>query len=159
MYVWQHDDYCLHSQVDLCLFRINICTLMTLYGSKVCEPRCGFPYTVQLLEIRYTYIVWDSLSSMCVPVGTSDHHPLPGRNKVFHLGLNVMIIIWQTIGMDMHVYIWYIYLLTHIWHEVVCMKLCLKLVCIKRLCVYIGVCPRMSNSIMSNKNVGVSQNV
>ena len=28
-------------------------------------------------------------------------------------------------------------LLTHIWHEIVCVKICLKLVSIKRLCVYI----------------------
>ena len=55
-------------------------------------------------------IHWDCLSSMCIPVGTLDHYPLPGRKKVFHLELNVMIIIWQTIGMNMHVYIWYIYL-------------------------------------------------
>ena len=31
------DDYCLHSQVDLCLFCMNICTIMTLYGNKVLE--------------------------------------------------------------------------------------------------------------------------
>ena len=48
---WVYMIICLHcqSQVDLCLFCMNICTLMTLYGSKVpefCEPRCGFPYTV-----------------------------------------------------------------------------------------------------------------
>ena len=34
-HVWQHGYYCLHSQVDLCLYCVNICTLMTLYGSKV----------------------------------------------------------------------------------------------------------------------------
>ena len=49
----QHDHRCLHSQLDLCL---NICILMTLYGSKVldfCKLGFDFPYTYSKLGIQW----------------------------------------------------------------------------------------------------------
>ena len=52
VHMQQHDHYCLHSQLDLCL---NICTLMTLYGSKVldfCKLGFDFPYTYSKFGIH-----------------------------------------------------------------------------------------------------------
>ena len=68
---------------------------------------------------------------MCIPLGTSDHTPFLEEKNVMRLELNVMTIIWQTIACVHMVYT------CHIWHEIVCVKLCFKLVSIKCLCVYI----------------------
>ena len=74
------DDYCLHSQVDPCLFCMNTCTLMTLYGSKVlefCEARYGF-----LIQCNYWKLCIHCLTLPGFNVYTSrDLRPLPPSRK------------------------------------------------------------------------------
>ena len=92
MYVWQHDDYCLHSQVDLCLFCMNICTLMTLLGARYLSS--VNQDVASLVQCDYWKLGIHCLRLPEFNVYTSRDlrpHPLlplPGRNK----GLNIVTI-------------------------------------------------------------------
>ena len=88
VYVWQHDDYCLQSQVDLCLFCIEY--LYTNDHNYV-GARCMSSVNQNVASLHCPRLPG---FTMCIPVGTSDHHLLPIRKQdlVFYLELNVMII-------------------------------------------------------------------